>query len=285
MIYENIIDLLGNTPVVKYDGIYIKLECYNPTGSIKDRAAYYMIDGAMKKGLLKKNDTIVEPTSGNTGIGLAAFGKVLGFNVVIIMPDTMSIERIKAIKAYGAEVILTDGKFGMKGSVDLANKLVEEKGYVLLDQFKNPDNAYAHEMTTAKEIIQDFDELDYLVCGIGTGGTITGLSRVLKEHYPNLKVIGVEPEKSPLLTKGYSGGHGLQGIGANFIPEVLDLKCVDEIVTVGDEEAYTEMDRLAKNGLFLGISSAAAVFVAKRFKGKVLAISPDGGLKYLSIIK
>ena len=155
MIYENIIDLLGNTPVVKYDGIYIKLECYNPTGSIKDRAAYYMIDGAMKKGLLKKNDTIVEPTSGNTGIGLAAFGKVLGFNVVIIMPDTMSIERIKAIKAYGAEVILTDGKFGMKGSVDLANKLVEEKGYVVLDQFKNPDNADAQERPKENNLMSE----------------------------------------------------------------------------------------------------------------------------------
>jgi len=286
MIYNNVLDLVGHTPVVKYENIYIKLEGYNPGGSIKDRAAKYMLIKAMENGSLKKGDTIVEPTSGNTGIGLACLGPSLGLKVVIIMPDSMSVERIKAIKAYGAEVILTDGKLGMKGAIDLANKLVKEKKYHIMGQFDNPDNALAHYETTASEIIDDFKELDYIVCTIGSGGTITGLAKRLKEVYPNIKVIGVEPDESPLLSKGYAGSHRIQGIGANFIPSILDLKLVDKIITVKSDDCFIEMERLAKKGLFLGISSAAAVIAGKTLgKGNILVISPDSGLKYLSVIE
>ena len=286
MIYNNVLDLVGHTPVVKYENIYIKLEGYNPGGSIKDRAAKYMLIKAMERGSIKKGDTIVEPTSGNTGIGLACLGPSLGLKVVIIMPDSMSVERIKAIKAYGAEVILTDGKLGMKGAIDLANKLVKEKNYHIMGQFDNPDNALAHYETTASEIINDFKELDYIVCTIGSGGTITGLAKRLKEVYPNIKVIGVEPDESPLLSKGYAGSHRIQGIGANFIPSILDLKLVDKIITVKSDDCFIEMERLAKKGLFLGISSAAAVIAGKTLgKGNILVISPDSGLKYLSVIE
>ena len=286
MIYNNFLDLVGHTPVVKYENIYIKLEGYNPGGSIKDRAAKYMLIKAMENGSLKKGDTIVEPTSGNTGIGLACLGPSLGLKVVIIMPDSMSVERIKAIKAYGAEVILTDGILGMKGAIDLANKLVKEKGYHLMGQFDNPNNALAHYETTANEIIDDFKELDYVVCTIGSGGTITGVSKRLKEVYPNIKIVGVEPEESPLLSKGYSGSHKIQGIGANFIPSILDLKLVDKIITVKSDDCFVEMQRLAEKGLFLGISSAAAVIAGKSLgKGNILVISPDSGLKYLSVIE
>lgn len=286
MIYENVLDLVGHTPVVKYENIYIKLEGYNPGGSIKDRAAKYMLIKALERGEIKSGDTIVEPTSGNTGIGLACLGPSLGLKVVIIMPDSMSVERIKAIKAYGAEVILTDGALGMKGAIDLANKLVKEKNYHLMGQFNNPDNALAHYETTAEEIIEDFKNLDYVVCSIGSGGTITGLAKKLKEHYPNIKIIGVEPEESPLLSKGYAGAHKIQGIGANFIPSVLDTKCYDKIITVKSDDCFIEMKALAKKGLFLGISSAAAVIAAKSLgKGNILAISPDSGLKYLSVIE
>jgi len=286
MIYNNVLDLVGHTPVVKYENIYIKLEGYNPGGSIKDRAAKYMLIKAMENGSLKKGDTIVEPTSGNTGIGLACLGPSLGLKVVIIMPDSMSVERIKAIKAYGAEVILTDGKLGMKGAIDLANKLVKEKNYHIMGQFDNPNNSLAHYETTASEIINDFKELDYIVCTIGSGGTITGLAKRLKEVYPNIKVIGVEPDESPLLSKGYAGSHRIQGIGANFIPSILDLKLVDKIITVKSDDCFIEMERLAKKGLFLGISSAAAVIAGKTLgKGNILVISPDSGLKYLSVIE
>ena len=286
MIYENVLDLVGHTPVVKYENIYIKLEGYNPAGSIKDRAAKYMLIKALERGEIKSGDTIVEPTSGNTGIGLACLGPSLGLKVVIIMPDNMSAERIKAIKAYGAEVILTDGALGMKGAIDLANKLVKQKNYHLMGQFDNPDNALAHYETTAEEIIEDFKNLDFVVCSIGSGGTITGLAKKLKEHYPNIKIIGVEPEESPLLSKGYSGAHKIQGIGANFIPSVLDTKCYDKIITVKSDDCFIEMKELAKKGLFLGISSAAAVIAAKSLgKGNILAISPDSGLKYLSVIE
>lgn len=286
MIYNNVLDLVGHTPVVKYENIYIKLEGYNPGGSIKDRAAKYMLIKAMERGSIKKGDTIVEPTSGNTGIGLACLGPSLGLKVVIIMPDSMSVERIKAIKAYGAEVILTDGKLGMKGAIDLANKLVKEKNYHIMGQFDNPDNALAHYETTASEIINDFKELDYIVCTVGSGGTITGLAKRLKEVYPNIKVIGVEPDESPLLSKGYAGSHKIQGIGANFIPSILDLKLVDKIITVKSDDCFIEMERLAKKGLFLGISSAAAVIAGKTLgKGNILVVSPDSGLKYLSVIE
>ena len=245
-----------------------------------------MLIKALERGEVKSGDTIIEPTSGNTGIGLACLGPSLGLNVKIIMPDSMSVERIKAIKAYGAEVILTDGSLGMKGAIDLANKLKSEKGYHIMGQFDNPDNALAHYETTAEEIISDFKELDYVVCSIGSGGTITGLSKRLKEVYPNIKVIGVEPEESPLLSKGYAGSHKIQGIGANFIPSLLDTNCYDKIITVKSDDCFIEMKELAKKGLFLGISSCATVIAAKTLgKGNILAISPDSGLKYLSVIE
>lgn len=286
MIYNDISELLGHTPVVKYDGLFIKLECYNPTGSIKDRAAKYMIDKAIERNELKAGDTIVEPTSGNTGIGLAAFGSLRGINVVITMPSSMSEERIKAIKAYGAEIILTDAKQGMQGAVDFANKLVKEKGYKLLGQFDNQDNSLSHYETTAEEIIADFEKLDYLVCGVGTGGTIMGLSRRLKEHYKNIKIVAVEPFESPLLSQNVSGPHKIQGIGANFIPSLVEKELIDEIITIKSDDCFIEMANLAKKGLFLGISSAAAVLAGKKIKeGNVLVISPDSGLKYLSVIK
>lgn len=286
MIYKDISELLGHTPVVMYDGLYIKLECYNPTNSIKDRASMYMIDKAIERGELKVGDTIVEPTSGNTGIGLAAFGALRGLKVVIIMPSSMSEERIKAIKAYGAEIILTSAELGMKGSIELANELVNTKGYKMLDQFNNHDNILAHYETTAEEIIKDFPTLDYVVCGVGTGGTIMGLSKRLKEHYKNIRIIAVEPEESPMLSQGVAGPHKIQGIGANFIPSLIDKTKIDQIVTIKSDDCYLEMQQLAKKGLFLGLSSAAAVLAGKKIKeGKILVIAPDGGLKYLSVIK
>ena len=286
MIYKDISELVGHTPVVMYDGLYIKLECYNPTGSLKDRASMYMIDKAIKRKELKQGDTIVEPTSGNTGIGLAAFGAIRGLKVVIVMPSSMSEERIKAIKAYGAEIILTDANLGMSGSIDLANELVKTKGYKMLDQFNNNDNILAHYETTAEEIIKDFPNLDYVVCGVGTGGTIMGLSMRLKKHYKAIKIIGVEPEESPMLSQNRADSHKIQGIGANFVPGLIDKNYIDEIITIKSEDCFIEMRELAKNGLFLGISSAAVVLAGKRIKkGKILVIAPDGGLKYLSVIK
>ncbi len=288
MIYKNILDLIGNTPVVKLDDIYVKLEMYNISGSVKDRAAKWMIEGLEKAGKLKMGDIIVEPTSGNTGISLAMIGRVKGYEVVLVMPETMSLERRQVMEAYGAKIILTEGSKGMKGSIEEANRLVQEEGYVMPSQFDNFDNVMAHIESTAVEIINDFKTLDYVVSGIGTGGTITGIAKVLKKHYPNIQIIGVEPTESPIITAGSKGSHKIQGIGAGFVPSILNLEFVDKVVTVSSDDAIAMTTQTARKGLFLGISSGAALKVGYDLangegKGKeILVIAPDGGLKYLS---
>lgn len=288
MIVKAIEELIGNTPVIYNQGIYIKLEYFNASGSVKDRAAKWMIEGMEKDGRLKKGDTIVEPTSGNTGISLAMIGASKGYKVVLVMPDTMSKERRDMMKALGAELVLTDGTLGMNGAIEEAKRLVKEMGYVMPQQFANQYNVLAHEESTAKEIIKDFKELDFFVAGIGTGGTITGVSKIIKKYYPDVKIIGVEPEESPIITKGYKGPHKIQGIGAGFIPEILNLEHVDEVVRVSYEDAKNTTIETAKKGLFLGISSGAAIKVGLDLlkkhgeDKKILVIAPDGGLKYLS---
>ncbi|MGD9604981.1 MAG: PLP-dependent cysteine synthase family protein [Bacilli bacterium] len=287
MIYKNITDLIGATPIISFENLFIKLEGFNASGSVKDRAAKWMLEGLEKRGILKSGMTIVEPTSGNTGISLAMIGAAKGYNVVLVMPDTMSLERRQLMIAYGATIILTEGSQGMKGSIAEANRLVIENGYIMPSQFINEDNPLSHEQSTALEIIKDFNELDYFVCGIGTGGTITGAAKILKKHFPNLKVIGVEPKESPIISQGYSGPHGIQGIGAGFLPDILDLTLIDEIRTIDTLSTKKEANRLAKKGLLLGISSAAAILVGRAIINenplrKVLVIAPDGGMKYLS---
>lgn len=299
MIKNNICETIGKTPMVRLSNIVdssmaeilVKVESFNSGGSIKDRAALYMINDAEKKGLLKKGGTIIEPTSGNTGIAFSMIGASKGYRVIIVMPDTMSKERIKLMKAYGAEVILTEGKYGMAGSVELAEKLSKENGYFLPNQFRNENNPKAHYDKTSLEIIDDTDgNIDVFVAGVGTGGTITGIGRRLKEEIENIKVVAVEPKKSPLLSGGTPGPHGIQGIGANFIPEILDKEVFDEIVTIDDETAYYYTQSMAKKeGILCGISSGAnvgaAIEIAKRLgKGKrVVTVLPDTGERYLSL--
>lgn len=289
MIYENILKTIGNTPVVKMKSdensadIYAKLEFFNPAGSVKDRAAYYMLKD------VPKNSIIVEPTSGNTGIGVSMICASLGLKSIMVMPETMSIERRKIMKAYGAELILTEGKLGMKGAIAKAEEISKSENHVMLSQFCNDQNVNAHIQTTAVEIINDFDDLDCFVAGIGTGGTITGNSKKLKEAFSNIKIIGVEPEASPFLTQNTAGPHKIQGIGAGFKPEILKLENVDKIETVTNEDAF-EYARMSGvlNGVLLGISGGAAYKVATDYakklgKGKkVLFIAPDNGERYLS---
>ncbi|SHH44114.1 cysteine synthase A [Tepidibacter thalassicus] len=300
MIYNNIGELIGNTPIVKLNklvdenmaDIYVKLEYFNPGGSIKDRIAFNMIEEMEKRGELKEGYTIVEPTSGNTGIGIAMVGAYKGYKVILVMPETMSLERRKILKAYGAQIVLTEGSKGMKGSIEKAYELINDNDdYVILSQFENADNPDAHRKSTAIEIIEDLDfNIDAFVSGVGTGGTITGIGEVLKEKIPNVKIYAVEPKDSPVLSGGNSGSHKIQGIGAGFIPDVLNVDIIDEIITVSTDDAYNTSRSLARNeGLFLGISSGAAVFaaieVAKKLgKGKnVVVIAPDTGERYLSI--
>jgi cysteine synthase A len=287
MIYQSILDCIGNTPVVKFEDIFVKMEGFNASGSVKDRPAKWMIDGMEVTGRLHPGDTIIEPTSGNMGISLAMIGAVKGYRVIMVMPDTMSIERQQLIKAFGAEIILTEGKKGMSGSIAEAQRLVKRFNYIMPSQFENYDNVISHEDTTGPEIIADFPKLDYLVCGIGTGGTITGTSKVLKKHYSNLKVIGVEPSESPMITKGQKGPHEIQGICAGFIPEILEKDLIDEMMVVKTEEARSETRRMARKGMFVGISSGAAFFAAKKVLKLnpdkiILVIAPDNGMKYLS---
>ncbi|MGL5478401.1 MAG: cysteine synthase A [Clostridium sp.] len=297
MIYNNILELIGNTPIIKVNNlveensaeVYVKLEKFNVGGSVKDRAALGMIEKAESLGLINPGDTIVEPTSGNTGIALAMIGKLKGYNVTIIMPDTMSKERRALIKAYGADLILTPGTKGMKGAIEKANELVKEKGYFLPQQFENVANPEKHYETTAIEIINDLSDLDYFVSGVGTGGTITGIGKYLKEHIDGVKVIAVEPESSPVISGGEPGPHKIQGIGAGFIPSIYKEEYVDEVVKVSNEDAYKiAKDFSSEEGVLVGISSGAAIYAAielakKLGKGKkVLAIAPDGGEKYIS---
>lgn len=300
-IYKNVEETIGGTPLIRLERVeekygfqcklYAKAELFNPTGSAKDRAALEMINDAEQRGLLDKDTVIIEPTSGNTGIGLSAIGARRGYKVVIVMPDTMSIERIKLMKAYGAEVVLTDGKLGMAGSIAKAKELAaNEKKAFIPDQFSNAANAMAHYKTTGPEIYKDLDGDVYaFVAGIGTGGTVTGTARYLKERDASVKIIGIEPQSSPFITKGMAGSHKIQGIGAGFIPSILDLKLCDEIVAVSDADALKTGAMLPKTeGILCGISSGAALYGAIEFARKapkganVVVLLPDTGERYLS---
>lgn len=298
-IYSSILDTVGETPIVKLNRlvpessaeVYVKLEFFNPGGSVKDRIALNMIEAAEKAGDLKPGDAIVEPTSGNTGVGLAMVGAAKGYPVVIVMPDTMSIERRKLIQAYGATLILTPGSEGMKGAIAKAEELASQDGYFLPLQFNNPANSAAHREKTAKEIQEIFGSigLDAFVAGIGTGGTITGAGQELKRTFPSLKIYAVEPEESPVLEGGAHSPHKIQGIGAGFIPEILDKGIYDQVLSVSSDIALeTAREVAAKEGILVGISAGAAIYsaleVAKELGTgkKVLAIVPDNGERYLS---
>lgn len=299
MIYNNLLEMIGNTPVLKLANVadpngaevYVKLEGKNPGGSVKDRAAFSMIDEAEKAGVLKKGMTILEPTSGNTGIALAMIGRLKGYKVVIVMPETMSVERRNIIKAYGAELILTEGAKGMKGAIAHAEELQKSSdAYFVPQQFTNQNNSKIHFEKTAQEIINDFDALDVFVAGVGTGGTISGVGRRLKAHYDTIKVVAVEPSKSAVISGNQPGPHKIQGIGAGFITDLYKEAVVDEVKTVLDEDAFETLQNLVKEeGLFVGISAAANIRVALELaaglpKGtKVLTIAPDGGEKYISM--
>ena len=301
-IYSSAEQLIGATPLVELCNIekklnlnarlLAKLECFNPGGSAKDRIAVSMLDDAEASGKIKPGATIIEPTSGNTGIGLAAVGAARGYRVIIVMPDTMSMERRLLMKAYGAELVLTDGTRGMQGSIEKAEELAAQlPGSMVMGQFDNPANPKAHYLTTGPEIWADTEgQVDCFVAGVGTGGTITGTGRYLKEQNPAVKVIAVEPATSPLLSGGKAGAHGLQGIGANFVPSVLDRTVYDEIMPITDEEAYQAARMLGRSeGLLVGITSGAALHaaiqMAKRpeMAGKtIVALLPDTGERYLS---
>lgn len=299
-IKSDITELIGGTPLVELKvfekdtgaRIAAKLESFNPAGSAKDRVAAKMIADAENKGLLKPGAVIIEPTSGNTGVGLAAVAAVKGYKVILTMPDTMSIERVRLLKAYGAEIILTDGAKGMSGSIEKANEIAANTpGSFIPGQFTNKANPLAHYESTGVEIWNDTDgKIDIFVAGVGTGGTLTGTGRYLKEKKPDIKIVAVEPASSPLLSKGYAGTHDLQGIGANFVPDILDTALIDEIIAVSDEDAYEAGRLLAKKeGILAGITSGAAAFaaceLAKRPEnaGKlIVALLPDTGERYLS---
>ena len=270
--------------------VYVKLEKFNPGGSVKDRAALGMIEKAEKEGILKEGSVIVEPTSGNTGIGLAMIGRLKGYKVVIVMPETMSKERRDLIKAYGAELVLTEGSKGMKGAIEKANELVKNKGYFMPQQFENIANPEKHYETTADEIFNDINDLDVFVAGVGTGGTATGVGKRLKEKINGIQVVAVEPSNSQVIAGKKPGAHKIQGIGAGFIPQNYKAEYVDNIVPVTDEDAIrTAVEFAKKEGILVGISSGAAIYTAieiakKLGKGKkVLALSPDGGEKYISM--
>ncbi len=293
-IYNSIDELIGKTPMLRLPGtdIYAKLEYFNPAGSAKDRVALSIINEAERSGRLKKGGTIIEPTSGNTGIGLCAVGVRRGYKVVIVMPDTMSKERQKLIAAYGATLVLTDGSRGMTGAIDKAVEIQKATdNSVIAGQFENEANPEAHYESTGVEIYEDMDgKVDILVSGVGTGGTLTGTGRYLREKLPDVKIVAVEPNDSPLLSKGKAAAHGLQGIGANFVPRVLCRELIDEVICVKTEEAYSECRALANGeGILVGISSGAALFAAKELasrpenRGKnIVVILPDGGERYLS---
>ncbi|HLQ83376.1 MAG TPA: cysteine synthase A [Pseudogracilibacillus sp.] len=297
-IVNNVSELIGETPIVKLNNIgtensaeiYVKLEYFNPGSSVKDRIANAMIGQAEIDGLLKPGGTIIEPTSGNTGIGLAMVAAAKGYKLIVTMPETMSKERRNLLSAYGAEIILTPGTKGMKGAIEKAEELVAKHGYYMPQQFNNEANPRVHAASTGKEIISQMsDGIDAFVAGIGTGGTITGVGRVLKEHDRNIKVYAVEPEDSPILSGGSPGPHKIQGIGAGFVPSVLDTEIYDEVLKITNEEAFSAARHLAKTqGILGGISSGAAISAAIKIAAKlnkdqkVLAILPDNGERYLS---
>lgn len=301
-IYKKITDLVGNTPLLELSNIeqndnieakvLVKLEYFNPAGSVKDRIAKAMIEDAEAKGKLKKGAVIIEPTSGNTGIGLASVAAAKGYKIILTMPETMSVERRNLLKAYGAELVLTEGAKGMKGAIAKAEELAAEiENSFIPGQFINPANPEAHKKTTGPEIWKDTEgKVDIFVAGVGTGGTLSGAGAYLKEHNPNLKIVAVEPDDSPVLSEGRSGAHKIQGIGAGFVPDTLDTKIYDEIIRVKNEDAFATGRRIAhEEGVLVGISSGAAAFAALELvkrpenKGKVIvAILPDTGERYLS---
>lgn len=294
---DNIAGLIGETPIVKLNrsvdensaDVYLKLEFMNPGSSVKDRIALSMIEAAEEQNDLKEGDTIIEPTSGNTGIGLAMVAAAKGYKAVLVMPDTMSKERRNLLRAYGAKLVLTPGAEGMKGAIKKSEELSKENGYFMPQQFNNEANPAVHARTTGKEIVKQMSELDAFVSGIGTGGTITGAGKVLKEVFDGIKIYGVEPEDSAILSGGSPGPHKIQGIGAGFVPEILDTDVYDEVLQISNDEAFAASREVAKlEGILGGISSGAAVAAAKKVakqlgKGKkVLAIIPDNGERYLS---
>lgn len=296
---NSVAELVGRTPIVKLNhatnenegNVYVKLEFFNPGSSVKDRIALAMIEAAEKDGTLKPGGTIIEPTSGNTGIGLAMVAAAKGYRAILVMPETMSIERRKLLRAYGAELVLTPGPEGMKGAIAKAESLAKENGYFLPQQFNNPANAEVHRLTTGPEIVEAFDglKLDAFVAGVGTGGTITGAGEVLKEKYPDIEIIAVEPKDSPVLSGGNPGSHKIQGIGAGFVPEVLNTNVYTSIFPVDNEIAFEVARKTGREeGILVGISSGAAIYAAietaKRLgKGSnVLAIVPSNGERYLS---
>ena len=301
-IYKSVDELIGRTPLLEVRNIekahkalsrvLVKLEMFNPAGSAKDRVARAMLDDAEAKGIIEPGSVIIEPTSGNTGIGLAAVGAARGYHIIIVMPDTMSVERQKLMKAYGAELVLTDGKLGMSGAVAKAEELKKKiPGSIVAGQFYNPANPAAHRVTTGPEIWADTDgKVDVLVAGVGTGGTLTGTAEYLKIRNPNVRIVAVEPAGSPLISEGRAGKHDLQGIGANFIPDNLNRALIDEVITVTDEEAYAMGRELAeREGILCGISSGAALHAAikltkrREYVGKtIVAVLPDTGERYLS---
>ncbi len=303
-IYDSVTQLIGRTPLLRLrkmentfgaaGEIIGKLESFNPAGSVKDRVGFNMVIEAEKSGRLKPGGTIIEPTSGNTGVGIAMTAAARGYRAIMVMPESMSVERRKLLKALGAELVLTPKEKGMQGSVEKAAELAEEtEGSMIAGQFENPHNPQAHYNTTGPEIWEDTDgQVDIFVSAFGTGGTVSGTGRFLKEKNPNVKIIAVEPAASPLLTSGKAGPHKIQGIGANFIPEVLDRDIIDEIITAGDDEAFDTMRKLALDeGVLAGISSGAAVWAAgvvaarEENRGKkIVVILPDTGERYLSII-
>lgn len=295
MINNNVLDMIGNTPMIKLNNIgnsnlYVKLEKYNPAGSIKDRAVYYMVENLEKNGILKKGDVLVEATSGNTGIALSMIGSLKGYKVIIVMPETMSIERRTLMKAYGAKFILTDGSLGMKGSIEMMNKLLSENtNYISLKQFENEYNPLAHYETTGVEIYNQVKDIDIFVCGVGTGGTISGVGKYLKEQNLNIRVVAVEPEGSPVISKNKKGSHKIQGIGAGFIPKNYNKNVVDEVMTITDEESYKGVRIMAqKEGILVGISSGANVYAALKLcemypDKKIVTVAPDGIDKYMSM--
>lgn len=297
MVVNSVTELIGNTPILKLNkytdkNIYAKLEYLNPAGSAKDRVALSMIEEAEKKGLLKPGATIIEPTSGNTGIGLAFVAVAKGYKAILTLPDTMSIERRKLLAAYGAEIVLTEGVKGMSGAIEKANELAKEiPNAFVAGQFDNPANPLAHKTTTGPEIYRQMDgKVDIFVAAVGTGGTITGTGEYLKEKNPDIQIVAVEPKGSPVLSGGTAGKHGIQGIGAGFVPSILNTDIYDEVITITDEEAYEEGRRFAKTeGILLGISSGAALkaasIIADRTENKdknIVVLLPDSGDRYLS---
>lgn len=301
-IAENLMELIGNTPLVRLSNyskkenlntnLIAKVESFNPLSSVKDRAAYYMIMTAVSSGKINNDTIVIEPTSGNTGIGLAYCCTILGYKLILTMPETMSIERRQLLKALGAELVLTEGAKGMSGAIEKAEELAKEyKNSFIPSQFTNQANAQAHRETTAVEILNDTDKkVDVFVAGVGTGGTITGIGEVLKENIPGVKIVAVEPQSSPVLSKGEKGPHKIQGIGAGFVPELLNRDVIDEVITVTNEDAYATVKKLATTeGILVGISSGAAVYAASQLAKKeeykdknIIVLLPDTGERYMS---